>query len=687
MTRKLLAKTLAEPAYACASAVSAIDLDPRTPIRILNQQPCLSSTVTRGPLLVTGCLREVVAAEQIPEAERRTIVELLRQRFGGAAIGATDTWIADGGVRVNGVVITPAEGAAVVLSVQLDSIVSADARIAAGGIQLGTRRDFRIDIAGAGERLPLGRFARAGGLSVLGGLGLDGDVSVDLVGGPNLTQHAELSTHLVLPPWLGGFKAAATVRVTRSGLLELDSASIGPIGFGIPPLRIQDLKIAYRGGAWYGQIRLCVAVDLCIDATPEKGGGVQIGPGEFFSVAANLTFPGRGLPLFSEVYLRSIHAGVSHPPLRLIGGVHVTAAGLIELNGTLAFAFASPSAPYRLQTDRARLGNRFQPADYTRDFTSFTLAASAAAYVNVPAFGRVELGGGHFLYSHDPGYISFGGGLDTDFLGVLRITGGVSGQINLEDKRFNLHGRVSSCIADIPLLDNLCWGSVGHVSTIGAGACVEVGPFQVGGGLRFSPLEVFLWPLDGCKWSKFRDDNVARAARAAGRVIRTRRGDPSRAIELRGADGAPRVRVTTSDGTTLDSTDASGLAHNQRIRILRSERLKMTVVGLIDPAPGEHRIEPLPSSPAITASAQASDQPDAHVKARVTGRRSTRTLTYEIRSRDDQTVRFFEVGPGGERELGTATSGRGRLRFTPAPGAAGARSRRASISPAWPPRP
>ena len=33
MTRKLLAKTLAEPAYACASAVSAIDLDPRTPIR------------------------------------------------------------------------------------------------------------------------------------------------------------------------------------------------------------------------------------------------------------------------------------------------------------------------------------------------------------------------------------------------------------------------------------------------------------------------------------------------------------------------------------------------------------------------------------------------------------------------------------------------------------------------------
>ena len=151
-------------------------------------------------------------------------------------------------------------------------------------------------------------------------------------------------------------------------------------------------------------------------------------------------------------------------------------------------------------------------------------------------------------------------------------------------------------------------------------------------------------------------------------MIRTRRGDPSRAIELRGADGAPRVRVTTSDGKTLDSTDASGLAHNQRIRILRSERLKMTVVGLIDPAPGEHRIELLPGSPTITASAQASDQPDAHVKARVTGRGSTRTLTYDIRRRDDQTVRFFEVGPGGDRELGATTRGRGRLRFTPAAG-------------------
>ena len=227
--------------------------------------------MTRGPLLVTGCLRQVVAAEQIPEAERRTIVELLRQRYGGAAIQRhrhVDRRRRRAGQRRRHHARRGRRGRAQRPARQHRLAPTRGSRPAAS--KLGTRRDFRIDIASAGDRLPLGRFARAGGLSVLGGLGLDGDVSVDLVGGPNLTQHAELSTHLVLPPWLGGFKAAATVRVARSGLLELDSASIGPIGFGIPPLRIQDLKIAYRGGAWYGQIKLCVAEASA--STPHREG-------------------------------------------------------------------------------------------------------------------------------------------------------------------------------------------------------------------------------------------------------------------------------------------------------------------------------------------------------------------------------------------------------------------------------
>ena len=475
----------------------------------------------------------------------------------------------------------------------------------------------------------------------------------------------------MLPPWLGGFKAAATVRVARSGLLELDSASIGPIGFGIPPLRIQDLKIAYRGGAWYGQIKLCVAENVCIDATPEKGGGVQIGPGEFFSVAANVTFPGRGLPLFSEVYLRSIHAGVSHPPLRLIGGADVTAAGgLIELDGTLAFAFASPSAPYRLQTDRARLGNRFQPADYPRDFTVVHAWPPAPPRTSTSRRSDAcELGGGHFLYSHDPGYIAFGGGIDTDFLGVLRITGGVSGQINLEDGRFNLHGRVDSCIADIPLLDNLCWGSVGNVSTIGAGACVEVGPFQVGGGVRFAPWKVFLWPLDGCKWSQFRDDNVARAAQAGGRVIRTRRGDPSRAIELRGdrrrpararhhqrrhdarqhrrvgacaqpTDPDPALRAAEADRRRAHRPRARRASHRAAARLARDHRLR----------PGLR--------PTRRARQRARHRPRRHPHAHLRHPQTRRPDGPLLRSRPRRRAASSAPPP----------SGRGRLRFTPAPG-------------------
>jgi hypothetical protein len=104
------------------------------------------------------------------------------------------------------------------------------------------------------------------------------------------------------------------------------------------------------------------------------------------------------------------------------------------------------------------------------------------------------------------------------------------------------------------------------------------------------------------------------------------------------------------------------------VRILRSEKLHQTVVGLVNPQPGDYTIETLPGSPAITKVAEATDPLPAQVTAGVHGHGVRRTLAYDIRPRPRQTVTFLEVSGVTQRPIGTVSGGRGTLAFTPAPG-------------------
>ena len=193
-----------------------------------------------------------------------------------------------------------------------------------------------------------------------------------------------------------------------------------------------------------------------------------------------------------------------------------------------------------------------------------------------------------------------------------------------------------------------------------------------GGGVRFDPFEVII-NADGCRWSRFADEDVfggkAAAAQAGGSfAVTIKKGDRTRSIRLDGAGGAPRVRVTAPGGQTLESSDGPGTALTPALRILRSEQLKATVVGLHDPKPGTYTFDLLPGSPVIAKASQSVDPEPARVSARVTGRGAKRTLVYDVLRRPDQRVTFVEVGPGGKRPIGTVTGGRGTLRFSPAPG-------------------
>lgn len=148
--------------------------------------PCLSTTVAAGPLEARGCLIPITQLSDIPEAERGVVIRIAQQ-LGipltsdavQTGIRLSDAYISRRGaaVRVNGVDITPAPGAAVVIYPQGNTIASSDAQLSVGSITLGAPRNLQIDTRLRDGVIALGTFKRSGGPFELGKFGLVGDVS------------------------------------------------------------------------------------------------------------------------------------------------------------------------------------------------------------------------------------------------------------------------------------------------------------------------------------------------------------------------------------------------------------------------------------------------------------------------------------------------------------------------------
>jgi len=657
----------------------------------LSERYCLVRPVTAGSLQLQGCLKRIRKVEDIPPAERglttdlaffllktlapRGQVNALAQR----TIDLTDAYVAVGPITVNGVDLEPRGDARIVIWPQVNKIASSDASMSVGGIELKHERDFDLDTTPvAGGKIPLGNsFPRLPGstLKALGAFGLVGNVGVVLEpdGGSTITVQLELPEFLRRLPGVSG-RGEVRLRATNADGLVLDRLSIGPIDAGVEGVGISGLKLEYTRatGEWRGQGRACPVAGGCLDMIPPNG-GVVIRNGGLKSAGASLSFPPPGLQLYPGVGLSRIGFRIGLDPTRVVGNAKVTTAGTVDYDGRLVMAFPSTAAPFVL--DRGEVGDNFPEKFYGRRFTRSTFAIAADASIAVPVLGRKRLGGAYLVYEY-PGYVGLGGSFDEGFAGVVSIRGRVDGELNIGNGRFNLGGRVESCVLDI-----VCRGAAGVVSSAGVGACVTVsvesflGDFEIniGGGVRYSPFDVILWPFDGCRWSRFEEPNVfegrAMLAQAGGaRTVRVDRGDPSRAIRLDGAGGAPRVQVKTPGGEVLTSSEGPGVQASKTMRILRSDKLKATVIGLVDPKPGTYTIEPLPGSPTIAKLTEAQDPPAARVKASISGQGVRRTLAYDVAQRPGQRVTFVEKGQGGSRTIGTVSGGRGQLAFSPAPG-------------------
>ncbi len=718
--KPVLACGLAKDLVAAAAARQPFPLPKRgADFTELLRDRCQEQTlIPVGVMRVSGCLTPIRSAQQIPAAERGSINPLLdigrvQSRadiiagveapagvFIEQALDYTEAYISRQPVIVNGVTLTPQRNGRIIIFPQVDRIFSSDATMSVAGINIAKPgfdpakpRAFQLNTRGTNGfgRIPLGTFQRLpGGTRSFAGFDLTGDVGLTLVAGGG----SQLTAKLQLPPFLDivgvDTNKPVTISVTPDGRPTLDGLTIGPVDAELGPIGVDALTLTYTGATreWKGTGELCVKDWACLNATDKPGqppppGGVIIRDGQLVRLGASLIFPAPGIPLFTGVELTRVGALVGLDPLRFGGGIGVTAAGIFQINGAVVIAFPSAAAPFTLT--RGEVGNSFPPEFYGQKFPTLTMAIGADASLKVPYIDTsVRLGGAYFLYSA-PAYVAFGGGIDADFFDVLTIQGGANGEFNLGSGKFNLAGRVQVCVVDI-----ICAGAVGYVSSAGVGACVNVdtfiGDINIGGGVRYNPFDIYIWPFDGCRWTRFAETNVRGASAAqAGKPIEVKLadGDRPRAIRLEGATGAPRVRITTPDGKTLDSPDKPGISSNESTRILRSDEVKTTVLGITDPRPGTYTITELPGSPPITKSSEAEDQPKAAISAEVAAAPAAgpasaaaagdagdrRTLRYDIRRRKDQRVRFVDIGPGGSRELGTiAGGGKGTLTFTAVPG-------------------
>src|SRR4029077_18355853 len=92
-------------------------------------------------------------------------------------------------------------------------------------------------------------------------------------------------------------------------------------------------------------------------------------------------------------------------------------------------------------------------------------------------------------------------------LGIISYSGSVSGQYDVLKQAYNLHGDIRACLIAVR---GICAGSVANFSRGpggegGAGACLEVARVHTGGGVQWAhPQKPIIWPLDGCKWSRFK---------------------------------------------------------------------------------------------------------------------------------------------------------------------------------------
>ncbi len=622
-------------------------------------------------------------------------------------------YVSEKAIKLNGITIRPRNGTSVVLFPAAERLLASNASMTWNGITVKTGQ-LDLNLADQVKRIVATQRARdfptgtaplltfnGSSLPDLAGFKIDGSISLS-IGAIDGRRFSEGALSLVLPPafsLFGGSRPSGrtALRADNDNDPVLDQLKITVPEAYLGPVRFTDLSFEYRlrGGIdgdtnpgtscnrkeWKARGNIYISGGDKGEAgfkltPPPSQNGVGFCAGSFKHAGGALKFGGP-IPkpvLFPGVLLDEVNFALQLNPFLVRGGGQISVGEIATVRGSLLLAFPTPSNPYVLTTGDA--GAEFKVLAGKR-FTSPTVAIGGDVGVKVPGFGTLGFANGALMYSA-PDYVFFAGGVRLILPG-LALTAGVSGELSLATRRFQLGGAGQVCIG----ISLVCVGANANVGSRGFSGCGNIAGLRPGAGYRYADRYIGIWPIDGCKPSQFWITDVraatarsgARAAQAGVLTFERAAGEAVKQLRLVGDSAAPRVTVRGPSGETLAVTGGDLVYSPQKdIGGVRELTGKRTFISL-DDGPGRYTVTPEPGSAKIVQAAESRKGYDSDYEAQVTGKGDRRTLEYDVGPRGgDQSVTFFEKGQDVNRAIATVKSGKGEIDFTPADGAAGKRT-------------
>ena len=576
-------------------------------------------------------------------------------------------------VRINGLDFEPLGTAKV-------RLVQKTAKIAATGaivVRAGPIKIYQGKISlKANLELP-GGFNVAANAAVAG-FPIEGSLAVrfkaDTVAGE---YGATLDVHLGLPKLFGGFTGDVALRLTNRDGLILDKLRLEASSIYLGALHVQNLFVDYRriGNEWRGGAKLSLPSGVGLNASPPPPEqGVTFRDGKLISIGATINFPNPGAVIASGVFLNSIGFQVGTGPTRFLGNAKFStgSAGgrtVARIDAGMFIAFATPDEPFT-----APVG--IPAKDRTFTSTAFHVGGT------VTLVDRFNLGGAYLLYVH-PGYAELAGEFNYELLsGLVSAQARVGMAINTVKNQFNGEVGARVCAAKVA-----CVGGDMIISNVGIGACARTWLVDVGGGYYWGGGGFFMWR--SCDVGRVRVAvSPAQAAQAgdAGSRFTLPSGLDKAVIGVKGRDRAPVATLVSPSGKRYTVPGGDDWANGPELVAFRADENKESYFVVPRPEAGTWRVEAEPGSSPVTGVQFAETLPEPRVRARVSGRGRTRTVSYDVRAVEGQRVTLFEKGRETLVRIGEARGTKGRLRFRSADGPAGGRQIVAQIDSFGAPR-
>jgi hypothetical protein len=635
-------------------------------------------------------------------------------------------------VKINGLVLEPVNAASVVVFPAIERVICSQCKMyyESGGlfgrIPVHGVEQVNLDLSSnllhfsdGSEGIRLFTFDTSEAFKDIGGFPINGQAQIVLQKrGEERTTALKVS--LSLPEELTtAANANPTSRIeinanNKRGVylgemnIHLDEAFLGPV-------EISNVDFTYKdaGEPSEGCPRKWWKATAEVHFVPgEGGGGIRMAPeprrngisfcaGDFASAGAEIEFGTAPsfIPapeIFPGVTLNDIGFGFQlREPVLFEGHAEIRSGEIVHANGGLLAVFASPSSPYTFAPGDAK--GAF-PELSGRTFSSTTVAIGGTVSVVPSEDVSLELGSAYLLYSY-PNYISAHGSAHLQtYLFTVRAEGGF--ELNTSTRRFNAFAKGDICLVGGIEVEHvgLCAGGEGHISSRGISVCFDIGDglWTPGVGVLYSsPIPEFFAGAagDGCKPSHFWEANVqfgralsgpprgaahASAVSSGGGTFTVKPGEKDKTIELTGNGGAPVVTVVAPGGEQLTS-QPNLLRHSAHLGLISYEKYDRTWITIEGGKPGVYKVTPQPGSPPISNVMATRLEPEAEVKASVTGTGRKLVLHYDAGHAVGRTVSFFERGNETWTLLKKVKGGNGQIPFEPSYGPAGKRSVAAQV--------